>query len=302
MTMAEPNWDDLRIFLAVARHQSLSGAGKTLRLDPATIGRRIQRLEDRLAARLFIKSPQGYHLSEAGQDLLDKSGEIEQNVQSAFSGIEGSAGDLGGSIRVGAPDGVANYLLPQVVAAICDENPRLSVHIVALPRVFDLSKREADMAITVSAPTTGRLTVQRLTDYHLSLAASVDYLASHPPINSRADLAEHRLIGYIPDMIFDKELDYLKELGDGLSATLCSNSFSVQLNWARRGAGVCIVHDFAIPAMQDLRRILVDEVSIARAFYLVRHADDRKVERLNRFAELLARQLRLELQRLEGLA
>lgn len=302
MTMAEPNWDDLRIFLAVARHESLSGAGKALRLDPATIGRRIQRLEDRLAARLFIKSPQGYRLSEAGQDLLEKSGEVEQSVVSALSGVEGSSGDLGGSIRVGAPDGVANYLLPQVIAAICDENPRLSVHIVALPRVFDLSKREADMAITVSAPTTGRLTVQRLTDYHLSLAASADYLATHPKIERRGDLKSHRLIGYIPDMIFDKELDYLNELGEGVAATLCSNSFSVQLNWARQGAGLCIVHDFAIPAMPELRRILSSEVSISRAFYLVRHADDRKVERLNRFAELLARKLRQEVQRLEGLA
>ena len=61
-----------------------------------------------------------------------------------------------GQIRIGAPDGCANYLLPQVIARICDENPGLEVQIVALPRVINLSKREADMAIAVSRPTAGR--------------------------------------------------------------------------------------------------------------------------------------------------
>ena len=80
---------------------------------------------------------------------------------------------------------------------------------MALPRVFNLSKREADMAIAVSRPEAGRLTVQKLTDYRLHLAASRQYLASAKPILGREDLSGHRIVGYIPDMIFDKELDYL---------------------------------------------------------------------------------------------
>ena len=104
----------------------------------------------------------------------------------------------------GAPDGCANYLLPQVIAAICDANPGLEVQLVALPRVFNLSKREADMAVGVSRPEAGRLTVQKLTDYRLHLAASRDYLAGQGPIRSREDLRAHRFVGYIPDMIFDK--------------------------------------------------------------------------------------------------
>ena len=79
---------------------------------------------------------------------------------------------LTGQIRLGAPDGCANYLLPQVITRICAANPGLEVQIIALPRVFNLSKREADMAIGVSRPEAGRLTVQKLTDYRLHLAAS----------------------------------------------------------------------------------------------------------------------------------
>ena len=67
------------------------------------------------------------------------------------------------------------------------------------------------------------------------------------------------MIGYIPDLIFDKELDYLSELGLDRVA-LASNSVSVQFNWVRQGAGLGIVHDFAIPSAKGLRKVLADGV------------------------------------------
>ncbi len=296
------DWDDLRIFLAVARSESLSGAGRRLKIDPATVGRRVARLEDAVALRLFTKTPQGYALTEEGSRLLAHAERAETAVEGAteaLSGPEGAPGGLTGQIRIGAPDGCANYLLPQVIARICDANPGLEVQVVALPRVFNLSKREADMAIAVSRPEAGRLTVQKLTDYQLHLAASRAYLASHAPITKPEDLRDHRIIGYIPDMIFDKELDYLTEIGVRAPA-LGSNSVSVQLNFLRHGAGVGVVHDFALPAAPDLCRILPDQVHLTRAFWLIRHADDGRVLRLNRFADQLIREARAEMARLEA--
>ncbi|MGB5067394.1 MAG: LysR family transcriptional regulator [Albidovulum sp.] len=290
----------MRVFLAVARSESLSGAGKVLRLDPATVGRRVAKLEEALAARLFARSPQGYALTDEGQRMMGHAVRAEQAMAGAIEELRGEAGSLSGQVRIGAPDGCANYLLPQVLAGICDENPGLDVQIVALPRVFNLSKREADMAIAVSRPEAGKLTVQRLTDYKLHLTASRGYLERHPPITCIADLKHHRMIGYIPDLIFDKELDYLAETGLDTVA-LASNSVSVQFNWVRHGAGVAIVHDFALPAAQGLVRILPDQLSLTRSFYLIRHADDRRVDRLNRFAGLLAQGVRREVARLEAL-
>jgi len=292
------DWDDLRIFLAVARSESLSGAGKRLKIDAATVGRRIARLEDSMGARLFAKSPQGYALTEEGTRLLPHAERAETALDGAREALTGPEG-LSGQIRIGAPDGCANYLLPQVLAQICDANPGLEVQIVALPRVFNLSKREADLAIAVSRPTAGRLTVQKLTDYHLHLAAHPDYLSRAAPLQSPQDLRHHRLVGYIPDMIHDKELDYLAELGAGTVA-LASNSVSVQLNWLRAGAGVGVVHDFALPAAPELVTLIPDQVALTRSFWLIRHADDGRVERLNRFADLLATGLRREVQRLES--
>jgi DNA-binding transcriptional LysR family regulator len=297
----DPDWDDLRIFLTVARFDSLSAAGRHLKLDPATVGRRIARLEEVLGAALFTKSPQGYALSGQGQELLAHAERVEQAVSAGRQAVRGEAGPLTGQIRVGAPDGCATFVLPQVCAAIARENPDLDIQIVALPRVVNLSKREADMAIAVSQPSTGRLTVQKITDYHLHLAAHRDYLAGAPAIGSLADLRRHPIVGYIPDMIFDKELDYLSEAGAD-RVGLASNSVVVQFNLLRQRAGVGIVHDFALPTDPAIRTVLPDSFSLTRSFYLVRHLDDRRVERLNRFAARLADGLRAEVQRLEAIS
>ena len=297
------NWDDLRSFLSVARTQSLSGGGKLLRLDPATLGRRIARLARALGRALFVKTPHGYTLTEEGARLLPQAEAAEaamQQIERAEAG-PGGAGGLSGQIRIGAPDGAANYLLPQVCARIARENPALDIQIIALPRVFNLSRREADMAISVSPPTSGRQTVQKISDYRLHLVAASTYLQNKPPVLTMADLSNHPVVGYIPDMIFDKELDYLGELGVERVA-LASNSVSVQLNWIRQGGGIGVAHDFALPVVGGIRRLLTDRISLTRSFYLVRHADDRTIPWLTRFAELLMRGIRTELSRLEALA
>jgi len=295
----EIHWDDMRIFLAVARNESISGAGRILKLDPATVGRRIQRLEETLGVALYIKSPQGYALSDDGQRLMAHAERAEQSLLAASDEIRGQTGKLTGQVRIGAPDGSANYLLPQVCARISEQNPGLELQIVALPRVINLSKREADMAITVSQPVTGRLTVQKITDYKLHLAASRQYLEKSKEIKKLSDLRVHRIVGYIPDMIFDKELDYLSETG-AQRVDAASNSVSVQINLIRHGAGVGIVHDFAMPFAQELRRVLTDQLSLTRSFYLIRHVDDRKVERLNRIAAELTAGLKFEVAKLEA--
>ncbi len=295
----EPHWDDLRIFLAVAREESLSGAGRILKLDPATVGRRIARLEEAFGVPLFVKSPQGYALSAAGERLMTHGEQAEQAMRSATEALGGPSDTLSGQIRIGAPDGCATYLLPQVCTQISAENPDLDIQIVSLPRVINLSRREADIAITVSPPSSGQLVVQKVTDYKLHLAASRKFLRQTPAIESAADLRDLPLIGYIPDMIYDNELDYLSDLGLK-RVMLASNSVSVQLKFALNNGGLCVAHDFALAEHSFLRKVLPEVISLTRSFYLVRHQGDQRSERLSRFADKLTQGLRQEVARLES--
>lgn len=289
------NWDDMRVFLAVARAESLSAAAPGLKMDPATVSRRITRLEAALGASLFVKSPQGYALTDLGARMRDEASVAEIALTRAMDESAEPSDQLSGQIRIGAPDGCANYLLPQVCAAIRQDHPALELQVLALPRVVNLSQREADLAITVSPPQAGRLLVQKITDYRLHLAAHRELTA---PTDIQALKAEG-LVGYIQDMIFDKELDYLGALA-AQGVPLASNSASVQVQMLRQKAGVGIVHDFALPFAPELRRVLVDQVSLTRAFYLVRHTSDRRSDRLNRVAALISAAMKAEVAHLEA--
>ena len=289
------NWDDMRVFLAVARAESLSAAAPRLRMDPATLSRRIARLEAELGQALFLKSPQGYQLTDLGARMRIEASEAETAFARALDAKSEFGAGLSGQIRVGAPDGCAGFLLPQVCAAIQAENPDLEIQILSLPRVVNLSQREADMAITVSPPVTGRYTVQKITDYRLHLAMRRD--ANAP--RELNDIQDGPVVGYIQDMIFDKELDYLDALSSP-SVQLASNSVTVQMQLLQNSGGIGFVHDFALPGFPDLRRVLVDQVSLSRSYYLVRHTADRTSERLQKFAEALVRGVQAEVARLEG--
>jgi len=288
-------WDDLKVFLAVARHSRLQSAGRVLGLDPATAGRRVTALEEALGAKLFDRSPQGYALTETGRTLVAHAQAMESVASAAAEDVGGQADRISGTVRIGAPDGVSNYLLTDACDVLSADNPDLQVQVVALPRMFSLSKREADLAITVSPPSAGRLTVRKIADYRLRLYGHRDLLAGIGPVRSIEDLAAVRGIGYISDMIFDKELDYYALLGRESEPSLTSNSLIMQLRWCLKGAGVCILPEFVAREHADLKVVLPDEIGLGRAFYLVRHQDDARVARINRMAEVIVAWMRAQL-------
>ncbi len=289
------NWDDLKVFLIVARTGGLTPAAKLLKMDAATVGRRITRLEAARGVVLFQRSPQGYVLTPAGQALQSFVDAAEASLNAGLGALAQSTDQLEGQVRIGAPDGCANYVLPQICADIGKDHPDLDLQIVALPRVVNLSGREADMAIGVSAPTAGRLIVQRICDYHLHLAAIPDVGRR---LTTLDDLKSERIVGYIPDMIFDRELDYLGEL-NLTRVHAASNSIAVQMQLLQAGAGVGVVHQFAMPHAPGLIPVL-PEIRFKRSFYLIRAKEDQKDERLNKIAEILRRAVIAQIAKAEA--
>ncbi len=285
-------WDDLRLFLAVARHRRLLVAGKSLGLDPATIGRRITALEEALGTKLFDRGPKGYMMTEAGRGLFPHAQMMENQALAATEDVGEQIPRLSGVVRIGAPDGVLNYLLIEACDALSRDNPNLLVQAVSLPRLFSLSKREADLAIAVSPPSAGRLTVRKIADYGLSLYARRDVVESLGQVETLGDLSALRGIGFISDMIFDKELDYYALLGREPEPSLTSNSLMMQLRWCLRGAGICILPDFVAHEHPELAVVLPQEIRLTRSFYLVRHQDDARVARINRMADIVVDRMR----------
>jgi molybdate transport repressor ModE-like protein len=267
------DWNDLKYFLAIARLGKLTVAARQLGVDHTTVSRRIQALEDALRATLFERSPQGYKLTQAGEQLLAYAESMETAAKQASAEIGEADMTLAGGVRIGAPDGFGSTFLAPRIWSLCRRHPALEVELVAMPRLFSLSKREADVAVVLSRPTAGRLTVRRLTDYRLGLFAAPAYLARRDPIHRVADLKGHRLIGYIEDLIFTPELDYLPLIEKGLRAKFASTNLIAQMNATRAGAGLCVLPYFMTVGDDGLVPVLADDVRIMRTFWLITHAD-----------------------------
>ena len=279
------DWNDLQYGLAVAREGTVSAAAKRMGVDHATIIRRIDRLERSLGAKLFIRRKTGYEATEVGQRAMALSERIESAVRSGHAEINGASAQLTGSVRVGAPDGFGSYFLAPRLGAFADLHPHLELQIVATARLFSLSKREADIAIGLSMPQEGRIIGRKLLDYRLYLYASKDYLAAKPEIRQKADLPQHRMIGYIDELLFTPELDYLPTILPSLKPQIRSANLIAQLQATLAGVGVAVLPRFLAQGFPQLAPILPEEISILRSFYLLMYADGKQFPQVRAVAD-----------------
>jgi DNA-binding transcriptional LysR family regulator len=290
--MSRFDWDDLRFFLAVARAGRLTVAARRLGADHATVSRRISALEGALKAKLFERRPQGYALTEHGERLLGKAESMETQALAASSEIGGADLALSGTVRIGTPDGFGTLFLAPRTSSFAAQYPDLEIQLVAVPRLLSLSKREADVAVSLAPPKEGRIVARKLTDYRLGLYATAEYLARHPVIGAPDDLHEHEMIGYIDDLIFTPELDYLDEVSKGLRPRLQSSSLMAQLQTTLADAGICVLPHFMAVLENRLVPILPERVSIIRSFWLIVHADLKDVARIRTTMDFVVREVK----------
>lgn len=277
--MQVPDWSDFQAFLAIARAGQLARAAATLGLDATTMGRRLRRLEARLGVTLFEQTREGQVLTEAGEALLAS---VEGMAMAAATIAEpgSGAGHLGGVVRISLPEGFGGWVMPREVAGFAAAHPGLTLDLVANSGLLSLSKREADLAVTLSRPKAGPVIARRLTDYSLRLYASPQYLDVAGSPRDPGDLtAGHRLIGYIPDLLFDPALNYLDELHPGLAATLRSSSINAQHHLIAASAGIGILPCFIGDADDRIVPVL-PERRIVRTFWLVMHKDTHQLARI----------------------
>lgn len=284
------DWDDLRFFLAVARSGRLTSAARRLNADHATVSRRISSLEISLKAKLFERRPQGYALTAHGERLLAKAESMETDALSIQSEIGGADMALSGVVRIGAPDGFGTSFLAPRLAKFMAASPALELQLVAMPRLLSLSKREADIAITLAPPKEGKIVARKLVDYRLGLYAAPSYLATAQPITGPDDLHAHAVIGYIDDLIFTPELDYLDEVSKGLRARSQSSNLNAQMALAAAGGGVCVLPGFMAQGHPGLVQVLPRTVMIQRSFWLVVHADLKDVARVRTTVDFIVRE------------
>lgn len=280
------DWDDLRIFLAVARARKVAPAARALGIDATTIGRRLTRLAGGLGAPLFETIGGERRLTARGEALLTHAETIESAALSAMGEVAGDARSLSGQVRLSVAEGFASWVLAPALPAFHHANPDIRVDLVTASGFLNPSKREADMAVMLARPRTGRLVAAKLDDYRLGLYAARAYLAQHRAPVRLDELRRHSLVGYVPEFIYAPELDYLGEIGSGLDARLRSTSINVQHRMVAAGAGIGVLPAFIADRDASLQPVL-PAIGISRSFWLVTHSDVRRLARIEAVATWL---------------
>ncbi|MEX2696374.1 LysR family transcriptional regulator [Rhizobium mongolense] len=280
------NWDDVRIFLAVARTGQILAASKRLGLNHATLSRRVTSLEEALKTRLFTRRTNGCELTAEGEVFLASAERMETEMLAAQANLGRTDTAIAGTVRVGAPDGFGVSFLAPRIGRLIERHPELKIQLVPVPRSFSLSQREADIAITLERPEQGRLVSSKLTDYTLGLYASRGYAEQNGLPDNNEALKQHRRIGYVEDLLFSQSLNFTGEVMRNWSAGFEISSATGQTEAVRSGAGIGILHDYIARQYDELVRILPD-VSIRRAYWTTYHETARDLVRVRTVADFL---------------
>ncbi len=273
------NWDDVRMFLAVARTGQLLSASRRLGVNHATLSRRVAALEKEMKTRLLVRRTNGCDLTAEGEVFLHAAERMETEMLAAQEKIGRIDAAVAGTVRIGAPDGFGVSFLAPRLGKLTARHPELKIQLVPVPRSFSLSQREADIAITLERPDQGRLVSSKLTDYTLGLYASRGYLAERGAPKDVEGLKDHRRIGYVEDLLFTASLDFTGEVMRNWNAAFEISSATGQTEAVRSGAGIGILHNYIARQDADLVRILPD-TTIRRAYWTTFHESARDLARV----------------------
>lgn len=273
------DWDDLRLFLAVARQGTIVDAARALECDHSTVSRRLSQLEATIGVELFHRAGRRLRITDAGSKLRRTAEKVETTLIKDMADIDEARAIRTGSVTIGAPEGLGVGYLAVHVGAIVGLYPEISIELIALPRNFSLADREVDIAITLDRPSAGDLTFRKLTDYTLQFYGSPAYLERSGTPRTAHDLQAHRLCGYIDQLLHTAELNYMRSLGKNLRPQIKSSSIAAQMQTIASGAAIGILPRFMAFSHPGLRPILPDTI-LTRSYWMSFHNDLRRVERV----------------------
>lgn len=231
-----------------------------------------------MGSMLLRRHTQGAELTPYGEKFLVHA-EAMESAGLAARGLTGTDSAAEGTVRIGAPDGFGVAFLAPRLHELSERHPQLRIELVPVPRAFSLSRREADIAVTMERPREGRLIARKLTDYVLGLYAAQNYLERYGSPESLDELKQHRLVGYVEDLLFSASLDYTAEFHKGWRSTIAGSSAMGQTEAVRSGAGIGILHAFMARRAPDLVPVLPQH-SLTRSYWTVWHEDLRGSRRV----------------------
>jgi len=283
----ELEWSDLAVILAVCREGSLSGAARTLGHNHSTVFRKICAIEDKTGVRFFERLPEGYRMTEAGESAMRAAERIEAEVHALGREVLGQDMRLQGKVRITAPEGVSETLLPQMLAGFHQQHPGVTFEVAGGHSAFDLGRREADIAVRATSRPPDASLGRKLCDFRFALYASAHYRK----LDEDIPLVEHDwcmiqgTIDWLVPLVWKKVIYAEKQVVFSSPAT------TPVVNAARNGLGLTLLPCYLGDAMDGLVRVSSPVEALTLELWVLTHPDLRHTARVKSLMQYLYEKL-----------
>ena len=292
----DANWDDLRVFLTLAREGTLTTAAKALGVSHPTVARRVQALEKQIGARLFERLPDRFVPTGAGEELLADTEAMEKAALSIHRRSAGLGDTVSGTVRLSSGEAMA-ALIARHLAELRSKLRQIEFEVIASHTLANLSRREADLLIREQVPELGGIVTRKL-----GRVAFAIYAAREFPVKrtTTAALAELPWIGFDDDHISMPGQQWLHErLGERRRAVR-GNNWLVLHEATRAGAGLCLLPCYLGDPDPALRRVGGVIAEVFADQWLLVHRDLRALPRVRAVMDAVVELFQRERALIEG--
>jgi DNA-binding transcriptional LysR family regulator len=274
------DWDDLRFFLALARHGTLSGAAKVLHVSQSTVGRRLNSLEAALAVRLLNRTPEGYVPTLAGQDVREKAERLEAEAIALERDVTGRDARLRGLVRVTCAETLAAHVLASSFAKLHAQHPDIMIELIPNPRELSLAMREADISLRIRQPEQHDLVVRRIGGIAFGIYATPAYIREQGDLDFEDGCSGHRLITQLDDTQEMTQSAWLTEMASRATVVLQTSSHEAAVLASANGGGLACLARFRGDEEARLIRLPVPTEPPKADILLLVHKDNRDTPRI----------------------
>lgn len=286
------NWDDMKLFLAVARTGSITGGARHLGVQHSTVSRRIRSFEEKLGARLIERKKGGYELTQAGENIRQAALRIEREMLNIDETLLDKDTSLQGPLRVTAINNMASSVLMPMFARFSEENPQIDLHIIVSNMDASLAQREADIAIRLTNSPTDTLIGKRLLTVASTIYGSHEYIK-----HIKKQQIEPRWIG-VNCCVFHKS--WTKQYCNHQTHNFYSDDTLLTLAAIKENLGVSYLPCFLGDTDDKLVRYSEPEPQHDLGLWILLHPDLKRTARVLAFRDHMIQSIQQERDLFEG--
>ncbi|MGD9949749.1 MAG: LysR family transcriptional regulator [Desulfobulbus sp.] len=283
----DKGWDDYLYFLKVATCGSIKGAAHELGVNYSSVFRRVNALEEKLQVRLFERLKAGYTLTRAGEDILERVQQVEEQMNAIQRLIQGKDVQLSGYLKISTTDTIGYYWLPPYITRFKALYPNITIDIDIKTRFTNLSKREADIVMPAINNQPDYMVGKKLAPIHVRLYGNAAYVERYGSPTSPADLHEHHVIMPNEALAGLPANKWLRKYVNEENIVACCDKLTGLYHLANQGLGLTILPHYIAASDPRLVELMALPPECNHHIWILTHPDIRFTARVKAFIQFM---------------